>query len=52
MLSEPCNALQSLFLPMPCMVAVTITGVGSQRSTAQGLTRSTSNLVNLRRRAK
>ena len=43
MLSAPCKALKSLLLLMPSMTALAITGGGSQRSTAQGSTQSTSN---------
>jgi hypothetical protein len=43
MLSAPYKTLKSLLLLMPCMTALTIAGVGSQRSTAQGSTQSTSN---------
>jgi hypothetical protein len=43
MLSAPCKALKSLLLLMPCMTALTITGVVSQRSQAQSSTQSNSN---------
>jgi hypothetical protein len=43
MLSARCKALKSLLILMPCMTVLTITGVASQRSNAQGSTQSTSN---------
>ena len=42
-LFAPRKALKSFLLIIPCMTALTITGVGSQRSTAQVSTQSTSN---------
>jgi hypothetical protein len=43
MLFAPHKTLKSLLLLMPCMTAITIAGIGSQRSAAQAPTPSTSN---------
>jgi hypothetical protein len=43
MLSALCKALKLLVLIMPCLTALTFTGVGAQRSTTLGSTQSTSN---------